>query len=368
MIEPRLLAVSAALGLFCAAALPGETAPRNEPRIEVVNVAEGVYAVLRSEHPDEQPGHGNSLIIINDEDVVVVDATRMPSQARRIIAAVRELTSKPVRTLIHTHWHDDHVYGNQAFAEAFPGLQIIAHQNTRQDMLEISLKRNLPGYKKDYPAFVAQIEERLKDASRPLSPEGRGQMERMAARIRSEIVELPTLKPVVPNVTFDSSLTLYRGSREIRLLHFGPANTRGDVVVYLPRERVVASGDLIVSPIPYAHGSYMTDWIAANRRLAALDAGVIVPGHGKILRDKEYLTLETRLIESLVAQVRAAAGRGLSLEDTRKALDLTEFRRKMAGDDKQRNADFDNYFVVPASARAWKEARGEKLGPSPYED
>jgi hypothetical protein len=72
---------------------------------------------------------------------------------------------------------------------------------------------------------VAQIDERLKDASRPLSPEGRGQLERMAAWIRSEIAELPALKPVVPNVTFDTSLTLYRGSREIRLLHFGPGNS-----------------------------------------------------------------------------------------------------------------------------------------------
>jgi glyoxylase-like metal-dependent hydrolase (beta-lactamase superfamily II) len=140
------------------------------------------------------------------------------------------------------------------------------------------------------------------------------------------------------------------------------------VVVYLPKERVVASGDLIVSPIPCAHGSYMTDWIAANRRLAALDANVIIPGHGKILRDREYLTLETQLIESLVGHVRDAVKRGLSLDDTRKALDLTAFRQKMAGSDRQRSADFDNYFVGPASARAWKEARGEKLGASPYED
>lgn len=169
-------------------------------------------------------------------------AARAHGRARRArsIAAVRDLTKKPIRTLIHTHWHDDHVYGNQAFAEAFPGLEIVAHQNTREDMQEISLKRNLPGYKKDYPAFVSQIEERLKDASRPLSPEGRGQLERTAARIRSEIAELPDLKPAVPNVTFDTSLTLYRGSHEIRLLHFGPGNTQGDVVVYLPK-RVVAS-------------------------------------------------------------------------------------------------------------------------------
>jgi glyoxylase-like metal-dependent hydrolase (beta-lactamase superfamily II) len=343
----------------------------SDPEIEVVPVANGVYAVLRSQHPDEQPGHSNSVIIINDDDVVVVDATRMPSQARKIIAVVRALTDKPVRTLVHTHWHDDHVYGNQAFAEAFPGLEIVAHQNAREDMLAISLPRNLPGYKKDYPAYVAQIEERLKQDSPGvgnLSPEAKGRLERIAARIRREIEELPTLHPVVPNVTFDSSLTLYRGSREIRLLHFGPANTRGDTVVYLPKEKVVAAGDMVVSPVPYAHGSYISDWIAANKKLAALDADVLVPGHGRIQRDQNYLTLETELIESLVRQVRGSVERGLSLEETRKALDLGLFKEKMAGGDKQRGSDFDNYFVAPASARAYKEAKGEPLGASPYED
>jgi hypothetical protein len=95
---------------------------------------------------------------------------------------------------------------------------------------------------------------------------------------------------------------------------------------------------------------------------------VIIPGHGRIERDKEYLTLETQLMESLVSQVNGAARRGLSLEDTRKALDLGSFRQKMAGGDKQRGADFDNYFVLPATARAYKEAKGEPLGASPYED
>jgi glyoxylase-like metal-dependent hydrolase (beta-lactamase superfamily II) len=158
MTKTRLVPALCALVLSMASGLAAQAQPvmPTDAEIEVVKVAEGVYAVLRSQHPDEQPGHSNSVIIINDEDVVVVDATRMPSQARKIIALVRALTNKPVRTLIHTHWHDDHVYGNQAFAEAFPGLEIVAQQNAREeDMLAISLPRNLPGYKKDYPAYVA---------------------------------------------------------------------------------------------------------------------------------------------------------------------------------------------------------------------
>jgi glyoxylase-like metal-dependent hydrolase (beta-lactamase superfamily II) len=112
----------------------------------------------------------------------------------------------------------------------------------------------------------------------------------------------------------------------------------------------------------------MSEWITTNQRLAALDADVIIPGHGKIQRDKSYLTLETALIQSLVDQVRDAVKRGLSLVDTRKAVDLSAFRQRMAGEDRRRSADFDNYFVGPAVGRAYKEARGEPLGPSPYAD
>src|SRR5262245_58953151 len=157
MMSRRIVFFAVAAHALAALVLFAQERPRpsipNDPEIEVVPIVDGIYAVLRSQHPDEQPGHSNSLIIINDDDVVVVDATRMPSQARKIIAVVRALTDRPVRTLVHTHWHDDHVYGNQAFAEAFPGLEIVAHQNAREDMLAISLPRNLPGYKKDYPAY-----------------------------------------------------------------------------------------------------------------------------------------------------------------------------------------------------------------------
>ena len=95
---------------------------------------------------------------------------------------------------------------------------------------------------------------------------------------------------------------------------------------------------------------------------------MIIPGHGKIQRDKTYLLLETDLIQSLVDQVGAAVQRGLSLDETRKTLDLAQFRQKMAGSDKARAADFDNYFVAPAVARAYKEAKGAPLGASPYEN
>ncbi|HEV7747347.1 MAG TPA: MBL fold metallo-hydrolase [Pyrinomonadaceae bacterium] len=97
---------------------------------EMVKVAEGVYAAIRTEPPGLTV-NGNSVFIINDEDVFVVDTTLTPGTAREELAALRKLTSKPVKYVINTHWHDDHIMGNQVYRDAFPGVEFIAHAATR---------------------------------------------------------------------------------------------------------------------------------------------------------------------------------------------------------------------------------------------
>src|SRR5688572_29853371 len=106
-------------------------------KYEVRKLAEGVYVFLWTD-PLEQPIESNSVIIVNDDDVVVVDSSLFASSARLVISEIRKLTPKPVRLLINTHWHDDHVFGNSTFREAWPGLQIVGHRNTRADAMEFA--------------------------------------------------------------------------------------------------------------------------------------------------------------------------------------------------------------------------------------
>src|SRR6185295_10239565 len=93
-----------------------------QPRFKIVKLAKGVYAAIRTEPPGLTV-NANSVFIINDSDVVVVDTTLTPGTARETIAALRQLTNKPVEYVINTHWHDDHIMGNQAYREAFPGVE-----------------------------------------------------------------------------------------------------------------------------------------------------------------------------------------------------------------------------------------------------
>src|SRR5689334_12057209 len=100
------------------------------PRFKIVKLSDGVYAAIRTEPPGLTV-NGNSVFIINDDDVVVVDTTLTPGTAREIIAEIKKLTHKPVKYVINTHWHDDHIMGNAAYREAFPGVEFIAHTATR---------------------------------------------------------------------------------------------------------------------------------------------------------------------------------------------------------------------------------------------
>ena len=210
---------------------------------------------------------------------------------------------------------------------------------------------------------IADAESQLSTGAKPsgekLTDKERAQLSAELKVYKDVLPELKTIRLVLPTITFDQRLTLHVGGREIQILYFGRGNTRGDVAVYLPRERVLATGDLLVHPVPFAYGSFLGEWIQSMKRLRELDAAVIVPGHGPLMRDKEYLDTVIALLESVVSQVQDAVKRGLSLEETRKAVSLESFRRRLAGDDPVRLETFDDSIIRVGIERAYKEAKGE---------
>src|SRR5215208_46313 len=133
----------------------GSVAGAQPSPYEVTPLAPGVPVVLRHV-PSNGASDSNVLIIINESDVIVVDADIFPSSARQAIAEIKKLTPNPVRYLINTHFHSDHHYGNQVYREAYPGVEIIAHPATRALIISEdipALQRNLDT---EYPAVVAK--------------------------------------------------------------------------------------------------------------------------------------------------------------------------------------------------------------------
>ena len=148
-----------------------------------------------------------------------------------------------------------------------------------------------------------------------------------------------------PTLTFTDKLDIDLGNREVQVKHLGRGNTPGDAIVYLPKEKILVAGDLLVHPIPYTYDGYPAEWAQTLQKMAQLDAGTIIPGHGPVLHDKAYLQLVADLMQSAVDQVRARIRQighpGFhTLDDVKGSVDLTPFRQRFAGDDKDLQAEF----------------------------
>jgi glyoxylase-like metal-dependent hydrolase (beta-lactamase superfamily II) len=165
---------------------------------------------------------------------------------------------------------------------------------------------------------------------------------------------------VLPTLLVTRELTLYRGERTIEIRHITRGNTAGDLVVWLPKERVVITGDLVVYPTPYVFDSYIGDWVTSLDSLKALDAAVLIPGHGPVLRDYRYVDMVSRALRAVQGQVGAAVARGLELDSIRKVVKLDSLRAEFVGNDRVSRFPWGYSFLGPAIARAYEEAKGTR--------
>lgn len=275
----------------------------------------------------------NVVVIVGDSDVTVFDSNTRPQTARMVIAEIRKLTTLPVRTLINSHWHMDHWSGNPEYVRAFPDVQIIATAETRDYMKRMgsgffadSINR---GLKQSRAALEAAIQSGVRSDGTPLTPAARSQVEREIEETAGFFQETSDLPRVLPNLVFRDSLTFWKGRREFRLWS-ATGDATGSAVLYLPAEKLLVTGDVLVGPEegagppPWTTNSYsISPWLASLQSLAALDVRVIVPGQGPAFRDKAYLNLTVTLFASIIEQVHAALERGLfKLEDVQAAVDV----------------------------------------------
>ncbi len=336
-----------------------QPAPRDTAPFDVERLADGVYAVVRRERTGLY-FQSNATFIVGDSDVVVVDAQFSQGATRDVVAALRRLTSKPVRYLVNTHYHDDHVTGNAVWRDAYPGLEIVGHAHMRADMATIGA-RNRDGMTDALPGLLGFFHDLIATGKslggQPITDEERAAYAGDSALAARYLAEVPVRRVLPPTLTFTDRLTLVRGGRTIEVRWLGAGHTRGDAVVWLPRERIVVAGDLVVLPVPTVGSTSIPGAFAATLdSLVALRPAIIVPGHGPVQRDDAYVRDVSRMLASLQRQVAAAVARGETLEQARTSIDLREFRARFAGDSQLRGVVFDQYVASPGVAAAWREA------------
>jgi cyclase len=328
------------------------TAPvfADSAHFNVVQVTSGVYAVLGKNGPNN-----NAAFIVNNDDVVVIDTHTRPSWAREVIGEIKKVTDKPVRYVINTHWHEDHVQGNQAYVEAFgPGVTVIQQDLTREDMLQ-----NLPdGLKQarttDTPRDIARMEKMLADGKdgegKPLTEKTRLDLQRQLDSRKAYLAEIPEIHLVPVNITFDRLLTLHESGQDIELHYYGYAHTRGDTIVYLPKDKVVITGDVLESQVPMMSSAYPVKWISALTELQQLDWNYAIPGHGGVQQGKQTLTEFTAYLTDFVAAVKQDSAKGMTQEQVMKSVDLRRYRQMSHFADRNPDAIERTYLEVTGKA------------------
>jgi cyclase len=302
--------------MFLPLLIPFAVVARNHPAPRKIQVADGIFVFITAPYSDVGLD-GNSVVVLSSDGVLVFDSNGTPAAAAAVLGEIRKLTDQPVRYLVNSHWHWDHWYGAQVYREAFPGIQIISHVKTREMELGPALAFNQPVVDVQLPQHIREIESRLATAT-PGSPE----RERLQRHLDDDGFFLDQKRGVrhtVANLTFSDSLTIYLGDREIRVLHYDRAVTPGDAFLYLPKEKIVVTGDLLVNPISFALSSYPSGWLATLERIGGLDASVVIPGHGEPLHDKVLLQTHIAIFRELLRQGRAAKAKGLTVQQAEAA-------------------------------------------------
>ena len=264
---------------------------------------------------------GNSSFIVNDNDVIVVDDHVSPAAAWVLLEEIKEVTNKPVTTVINTHFHFDHAHGNQIFA---PNVQIIGHEFTRRMLLSNSI--GMPLYQNYVTGLPGQIDGLRKRIASEADAAAKAKLQTQLQVAENNLASQKELKPTPPNVTLATQMTLYRGSREIQIRFLGRGHTAGDVVVLLPNEKVVMTGDFLTSGLSNMSDSYPEEWVTSLDALKKLDFDTVLPGHGDAFTDKTKIDYFQAYLRDVWSEVSRLKKEGVSAEEAAKRADLTKHK------------------------------------------
>jgi glyoxylase-like metal-dependent hydrolase (beta-lactamase superfamily II) len=322
MRHSRIVTLAAILLLAAlAVALAPQQAPSTAYRFQ--EVQPGIYSAI---------GTGilnvgsNSAVVVNKDDVLVVDSHITPEAARVMLREIKSITDKPVRFLVNTHFHFDHTDGNQVFG---PDVQIVAHDFTRRKLAGDFLHE--PIFVNSVAALPKQIADLEGRAAAEKDPAAKARLEQTVRVQRAYQEQLKEIQPTPPTIAFSNTMTLVRGGREIRLLFLGRGHTGGDVVVYLPDERVVCTGDLLVNGIANLVDGYVNDWPETLDKLAALDFDDVIPGHGEPFKGKERIGFFQAYLRDLWAQATTLHDAHVPSEDAAKQIDMMSHKDHFPG-------------------------------------
>ncbi len=306
-------------------------------------VADGIYGAIAK--PTAML-NCNAAVIVNRDHVLVVDTHSKPSAAKALIRQVRdEITPLPVRYVVDSHLHGDHAMGNEAYPEVFgSNVEVISSVKTREWLEKLGmprLKQSIDYVPKQVADFRRKLEASKDESERALLKTFIDDLENYKKEMTPPRITLPTM-------TFERRLVIHRAGREVHLLFLGRAHTAGDVVAFVPSERVIATGDLMHGLLPYMGDGFPDEWPATLKALKVLDFDRVIPGHGSIQDGKAVLSQFRGYVEEISEMVARGVERGQPADELKKMITPDSLRSLKASDMSGRvERELGTLFPVP---------------------
>jgi glyoxylase-like metal-dependent hydrolase (beta-lactamase superfamily II) len=250
------------------------TAPRLPVYFDISKIADGVYLAFGKPHTITIC---NAVIFENDRDLLIVDTHSKPSAAVSLLRQLKDqVTTKPVRYVVASHFHWDHSHGLPLYRRIAPNADLVSTGTTRRLISE----ETLPRLKASFDQLRATIDSYKKSMSEAKTAEDRAQWKRMIAETEDYLHEMRDFKPELPNVTVNRDLIIHDKAHDLHLAFRGRGHTSGDVIVFCPQKKVVATGDLLHGFFPFLGDAYPLDWPRTLVHVAQFEFGHIAGGHG----------------------------------------------------------------------------------------
>jgi glyoxylase-like metal-dependent hydrolase (beta-lactamase superfamily II) len=266
-------------------------------------VSDGVYAAAA------KPGQGawsNAGFVDLGNEVLVFDTFNTPSAAAELKRQAEKHTRKRVAYAVNSHFHGDHVFGNQLFADAV----IISTRTTRQWFEEKNVLGDLADEQKETAAYLAGLQKKISATAPGVV---RDSLINQHGEVEKLLADLPMLKMVEPSLTFDNQLTIHGSKRSVELQCYGAGHTASDTIMYVSDAEVLFAGDLVTENLHVPIYDPLAFRQAINR-LTELEVAALIPGHGSI-GTKRLLEPLAAYLDLLIASSKEAATSGVSLEN-----------------------------------------------------
>lgn len=322
--------------------------------IEPHQITEDVFVMVR---PDwlRMFVVGNVSVVSTEDGLVLFDAGNGPTVAKQVIKEIQKKTDLPVKYIIISHGHIDHTGGIETYRKVWPNLEIIGHK-TLYPYMKRDIKRVKRFAQSRQEAWLKR--DSIMNEVRTLHKNSPAVVQYFGQYYNDDIKELAEeykmTNVILPTITFNDSLQLWLGNRKMEIFKAGNANTPSDILLYLPNEKILFTGDVVTRPVPYGFTSHGEEWFQVLEDLKLLDIEWIVPGHGEPLKGKEYLNKLSTLFNIIIQQIEEGIIEGISEEEIRSSISLGEISTFFTQGDPVAKHRFETWFLDPFVSRNYK--------------